>query len=187
MTFCNNCGADVEENQKFCPECGTRLKPVEQKAGASPPPPPPPSEPATPNTVATPPPPPRNNVPPPPPAGSESNVPPPRRKILDRVDIDQEDIDEVTEKAKRGLGAAWRLARKGLNKGAELANQGVEVAKETLEERRARQNQGQPQAPAQPYQAPQSSPAQEDTKYCPNCGQATAGGKFCNHCGHRLE
>ena len=36
MPFCNNCGADVEEDQKFCPECGARLK----TEAVSPPPPP---------------------------------------------------------------------------------------------------------------------------------------------------
>ena len=24
MVFCSNCGTELDENQKFCPECGTR-------------------------------------------------------------------------------------------------------------------------------------------------------------------
>ena len=128
---------------------------------------------------ATPPPPPQyNNVPLPPPAGSQSDIPPPRQGILGRVDIDQEDIDEVAEKAKKGLGAAWRLARKGLSKGAELASQGIEVAKDTIEERREQQ---------QANQAPPSAPAPEGTRFCPSCGQPAPPGKFCNNCGHKLE
>ncbi len=176
MTFCSNCGADVEDDQKFCPECGTRL----QTESASPPPPPP--QPGEETTTNVPPPPPQyNNVPPPPPAGSQSNIPPPKQGILGRVDIDQEDIEEVAEKAKKGLGAAWRLARKGISKGAELASQGIEVAKDTIEERREKQNS------AQPYQAPPAAPDSQGTKFCPNCGQPAAPGKFCNHCGHKLE
>lgn len=172
MPFCNNCGADVEEDQKFCPECGARLK----TEAVSPPPPPP--QPDKDDTTSVPPPPPQyNNVPPPPPAGSQSNIPPPKQGILGRVDIDQEDIDEVAEKAKKGLGAAWRLARKGINKGAELASQGIEAAKDTIEERREKQQAGQAPPPA----------GSQSTKFCPNCGQPVAPGKFCNHCGHKLE
>jgi len=177
MTFCSNCGADVEDDQKFCPECGMRLK--TEQTSVSPPPPPPPGE-----DVITTPPQQYNNVPPPPPAGSQSDIPPPKQGILGRVDIDQEDIDEVAEKAKKGLGAAWRLARKGLSKGAELASQGIEVAKDTIEERREKQQTNQ--AP-QPYQAPQTAPDTEGTRFCPNCGQPAPPGKFCNNCGHKLE
>ena len=179
MTFCSNCGADVEDDQKFCPECGMRLQ--TEPTSVSPPPPPPFGE----DTKTMPPPPPQyNNVPPPPPAGSQSDIPPPRQGILGRVDIDQEDIDEVAEKAKKGLGAAWRLARRGINKGAELASQGIEVAKDTIEERREKQQVNQ--AP-QPYAAPEPAPAPQGNKFCPNCGQPAAPGKFCNHCGHKLE
>ena len=164
MTFCSNCGADVEDNQKFCPECGTRLQ--AEQTSVSPPPPPPPGEDA------------KTTPPPPPPAGSQIDIPPPKQGILGRVDIDQEDIDEVAEKAKKGLGAAWRLARKGLSKGAELASQGIEVAKDTIEERREQQ---------QANQAPPSAPAPEGTRFCPSCGQPAPPGKFCNNCGHKLE
>ena len=179
MTFCSNCGADVEDDQKFCPECGMRLK--AEQTSVSPPPPPPSGE----DAKTTPPPPPQyNNVPPPPPAGSQSDIPPPRQGILGRVDIDQEDIDEVAEKAKKGLGAAWRLARRGISKGAELASQGIEVAKDTIEERREKQQADQ--AP-QTYQVPPPAPAPEGTRFCPNCGQPAPPGKFCNNCGHKLE
>jgi ribosomal protein L32 len=184
MTFCSNCGANIEENQKFCPNCGTRVERAEQSS-VSPPPPPPPGAEASTNMATPPPPPPKyNNAPPPPPAGSQSNIPPPKKGILGRVDIDQEDIDEVAEKAKKGLGAAWSLARKGISKGAELAGQGIDVAKETIDDRRAPQNGGQPQ---QPYQAPPSEGANQSVRFCPNCGQPASPGKFCNHCGHRLE
>jgi ribosomal protein L32 len=184
MTFCSNCGADVEENQKFCPECGTRREKAEQTSVSLPPPPPPPGAAEVKTTMPTPLPPQNNDIPPPPPAGSQSNIPGPKQGILGRVDIDQEDIDEVAKKAKKGLGAAWRLARKGISKGAELAGQGIEAAKDTIEERRAQQNADQPQ---QPYQAPPPQPNSQSIRFCPNCGQPASPGKFCNHCGHKLE
>ena len=189
MTFCSNCGADIEENQKFCPNCGARVDRAEQSS-VSPPPPPLLSGAEESEHTVTPPPPPQqyNNIPPPPPAGSQSNIPPPKKGILGRVDIDQEDIDEVADKAKKGLGAAWSLARKGISKGAELAGQGIDAAKETIDERRAQQNGQSQYQPQQPYHAPPSSASSgEGTKFCPNCGQPVAPGKFCNHCGHRLE
>lgn len=145
MPFCSNCGADVEENQRFCPECGTRLS-TESVS------------PAPPTTTS-----------------EATDVPPPKQGILSRVDIDQEDIDEVAEKAKKGLGAAWRIARRGISKGAELAEQGIEAAKDTIEDRRAQQAANQAQ-----------QPASESVRFCPNCGQPVATGKFCNHCGHKL-
>ena len=96
--------------------------------------------------------------------------------MLDRLDIDKEDIDEVAEKAKKGLGMIGRLARKGFERGAELASQGIGAAKDTIEERRAASEESTPPAPA------------EGSKFCPNCGQAVSGpGKFCNHCGQKLE
>ncbi len=105
-------------------------------------------------------------------------------RVLERLDIDQEDIEEVTEKAKKGLGMLGRLARRGLEKGAELASQGIEAAKDTIEERRA-SSEAQP-APAY-APAPVPAPA-GGNKFCPNCGQSASGlGKFCNHCGQKLE
>ena len=59
---------------------------------------------------------------------SQSDTPPPKQGVLERLDIDQEDIEEVAEKAKKGLGRLGRLARKGLEKGAELATHGIEAA-----------------------------------------------------------
>ncbi|MCK5670732.1 zinc-ribbon domain-containing protein, partial [Candidatus Bathyarchaeota archaeon] len=38
MVFCSNCGADVEEHQKFCPECGTKLERAEHQSTSTPPP-----------------------------------------------------------------------------------------------------------------------------------------------------
>jgi membrane protease subunit (stomatin/prohibitin family) len=102
--------------------------------------------------------------------------------VLERLDIDQEDIDEVAEKAKKGLGMLGRLARKGLERGAELASQGIEVAKDTIEERRA-SSEAQPAPAYTPVPAPAGG-----NKFCPNCGQSVSGpGKFCNHCGQKLE
>ena len=180
MVFCSNCGADIDENQKFCPECGTKNEKAFAPSTTSPPPPP--AEPETPvDSSMPPPPPPPQNIPPPPPAGSQSDIPPPKEGVLGRLDIDQEDIDEVAEKAKKGLGMLGRFARQSLKKGAELANQGIEAAKDTIEERRGA---GQP---AQPYQPAPPAPATGST-FCPNCGQGVTGpGKFCNHCGHKLE
>ena len=147
MVFCSNCGADIEEHQKFCPECGTRVGKAEQ-----------------PLTL------------PPPPVESQSDSSSQKHGMLERLDIDKEDIDEVAEKAKKGLGRLGRLAKKGLQRGAELANQGIEVAKDTIEERRTASEESTTHAPA------------EGSKLCTNCGQAVSGpGKFCNHCGQKLD
>ncbi|MBT5642144.1 zinc-ribbon domain-containing protein, partial [Candidatus Bathyarchaeota archaeon] len=32
MVFCSNCGTDLEDHQKFCPECGTRAEMAEQQS-----------------------------------------------------------------------------------------------------------------------------------------------------------
>ena len=169
MVFCNNCGADIEEHQKFCPECGTRVEKAEQTSTS--PPPPRGSEVET--TESAPPP------PPPPPAYNQGDNGSQKQGVLERLDIDQEDIDEVAEKAKKGLGMLGRLARKGLERGAELANQGIEVAKDTIEERRAASETNGAHT--------EHAPA-EGSKFCTNCGQSVSGpGKFCNHCGHKLE
>ena len=168
MVLCSNCGADIDEKQKFCPECGTKNEKELAPSVSSPPPQP--EEPETPVDNSMPPP------PPPPPSDSQSDIPPPKEGVLGRLDIDKEDIDEVAEKAKKGLGRLGRLARRGLKKGAELANQGIEAAKDTIEERRAASEQPQPVAPV------------NGGKFCPNCGNAISGpGKFCNSCGHKLE
>jgi hypothetical protein len=92
-------------------------------------------------------------------------------------DIDREDIEEGVEKgvetAKKGLGAAFRLARRGIEQGAELAGKGIDAAKETIEERRHDKNEAEPPA--------------QDRRHCPQCGQPVTGtGKFCSHCGHQL-
>jgi len=114
----------------------------------------------------------------------QSDIPPPKHGVLERLDIDQEDIEEVTEKAKKGLGMLGRLARRGLERGAELASQGIEAAKDMIVERRA-SLEAQP-APAY-APAPVPAPA-GGNKFCPNCGQSASGpGKFCNHCGQKLE
>ena len=164
MVFCSNCGADIEEHQKFCPECGTRVEKAEQMS-TSPPPPPSPEVETTESTPL-----------PPPPAYNHTDDGSQKQGVLERLDIDQEDIDEVTEKAKKGLGMLGRLAKKGLERGAELASQGIDVAKDTIEERRT----------ASEESAPPSTVG--GSKFCPNCGQGVSGpGKFCNHCGHKLE
>jgi membrane protease subunit (stomatin/prohibitin family) len=150
MPYCDNCGQQIDEKQKFCPNCGARNEAAFKAQGASTPPPPPP------------------------PPGHTSNVPPPK-KLID-LEIDQKDVDEGVEKAKRGLSAAFSFAKKGLSKGAEIAGKGIDAARETIDERRSQQAQQPPAPPA------------EDQKACPNCGEAVTGsGKFCNHCGQKLE
>jgi membrane protease subunit (stomatin/prohibitin family) len=163
MPYCDNCGQQIDEKQKFCPNCGARNEAAFKAQGASmPPPPPPPAKEV------------KANLPPPPPHGHKSNVPPPK-KLID-LEIDQKDVDEGVEKAKRGLSAAFGFAKKGLSKGAEMAGKGIDAARETIDERRSQQAQ-------QP-----SAPPTEGQKVCPNCGEAVTGsGKFCNHCGQRLE
>ena len=178
MVFCSNCGADIEHDQKFCPECGTKNEKAFEPSVSSPPPPPAEPETQVDNSMPPPPPPPKS-IPPPPPAGSHSDIPPPKEGVLGRLDIDQEDIDEVAEKAKKGLGMLGRLAKQGLERGAKLANQGIEAAKDTIEERRGAGQQAQPVAPDAPANG---------GKFCPNCGNTVSGpGKFCNSCGHKLE
>lgn len=99
---------------------------------------------------------------------------PPPKKLID-LEIDQKDVDEGVEKAKRGLSAAFSFAKKGLSKGAEIAGKGIDAARETIDERRSQQAQ------------PQPTPA-EGQRVCPNCGETVSGsGKFCNHCGQKLE
>lgn len=143
MVFCSNCGADIEEHQKFCPECGTRVGKAEQPL----------------------------TLPPPPPVESQSDSSSQKHGMLERLDI-----DEVAEKAKKGLGRLGRLAKIGLQRGAELANQGIEVAKDTIEERGTASEESTTHAPA------------EGSKFCTNCGRTVSGpGKFCNHCGQKLD
>ena len=164
MVFCSNCGADIEEHQKFCPECGRKVEKAEQPSTS------PPSEDPEIETTDT------AIPPPPPPVDSQGNSSSQKQGVLERLDIDKEDIDEVAEKAKKGLGRLGRLAKKGLQSGAEFANQGIEVAKDTIEERRAGSEESTIHAHA------------EGSKFCTNCGQSVSGpGKFCTHCGHKLE
>jgi rRNA maturation endonuclease Nob1 len=156
MVFCSNCGADIEEHQKFCQECGTKVEKTEHPSTSHP------SPPEDPEIETR--------------ARNQSNSSSQKQGVLERLDIDKEDIDEVTEKAKKGLGRLGRIAKKGLQRGAELANQGIEVAKDTIEERRAESEESTVHAPV------------EGSKFCTNCGQSVSGpGKFCNHCGHKLE
>lgn len=97
---------------------------------------------------------------------------PPPKKLID-LEIDQKDVDEGVEKAKRGLSAAFSFAKKGLSKGAEIAGKGIDAARETIDERKSQQAQ---------------QPPAEGQRVCPNCGEPVTGsGKFCNHCGQRLE
>lgn len=140
--------------------CGTRLERADQPSTSPPPPP--------------------QNIPPPQPAGGKSDIPPLKQGVLERLDIDQEDIEEVAEKAKKGLDMLGRLAMRGLEKGAELANQGIEIAKDTIEERRVASE-------AKPAPTHASALA-GGIKFCSSCGQSVSGpGKFCNHCGQKLE
>jgi len=150
MPFCTNCGSEIEDHQKFCPACGARN---EQESTST-----------------------ETQTEPQPPTSSESDTPAPRKGIIG--DVDREDIEKGVEKgvetAKKGLGAAFRLARRGIKQGAELAGKGIDAAKETIEERREDKDEAEPPAQGQ--------------RFCPQCGQPVTGsGKFCNHCGHRLE
>jgi len=146
MPFCDNCGKQIDEKQKFCPHCGARNEAALQDQVTQAPPPPP---------------------------GQKSKEPAPK-KIID-IEVDEQDIDQAKEKARRGLSAAFGFAKRGLSKGAEIAGKGIEAARETIDERRS----------ASPQDAPKGQGGQ---RFCPNCGEAVPGsGKFCNHCGHKLE
>lgn len=161
MPFCDNCGQQIDEKQKFCPHCGARNEAAFQgQATQAPPPPPPPSEKGG------------DDLPPPPPPGHKSEVSAPK-KVID-FEIDEQDIDQAREKAKRGLSAAFGFAKKGLSKGAEVAGKGIDVARETIDERKNASSQ--------------DDSKDQGEKLCPSCGQAVTGsGKFCNHCGYKLE
>jgi len=138
MPFCTNCGSEIEDHQKFCPNCGV---PTEQ----------------TPTSIG-------------------SDTPPPKKGILG--DVDREDLEKGVEKgveaAKKGLGAAFRLARRGIEQGTELAGKGIEAAKETIEEHRSPKDE--------------AKSGVQDQRLCPQCAQPVTGTvKFCSHCGHKLE
>jgi RNA polymerase subunit RPABC4/transcription elongation factor Spt4 len=169
MPFCDNCGQQIDEKQKFCPNCGARNETAFQgQATQTPPPPPPPSK----KSGA--------DLPPPPPPGSKSEVSAPKKVIA--IEVDEHDIDQAKAKAKRGLSAAFGFAKKGLSfgaelagKGAEIAGKGIEAARETIDERMSSSSEDAPEG-------------QGEQKLCPNCGEAVTGsGKFCNHCGQKLE
>jgi rRNA maturation endonuclease Nob1 len=180
MPFCSNCGANIEENHKFCAACGMRVEKTDK------------TETSSPTTLKQT----GSGATPPSPVEVQNNNLPQQSGILRRVDIDKEDIDEVADKAKKSFGAAWNLARKGLSrgaelasqgvsKGAELAGQGIEAAKETIDDRLGQQINNQ--SKSHHYQAPASQTESQNIKFCPNCGQPVSPGKFCNHCGHKLE
>jgi len=38
MAYCTNCGYEIKENSKFCPNCGTKMKTLESKIERRPPP-----------------------------------------------------------------------------------------------------------------------------------------------------
>ncbi|MFH2109736.1 MAG: zinc ribbon domain-containing protein [Candidatus Bathyarchaeota archaeon] len=153
MPFCDNCGQQIEEKQKFCPHCGAKNEAAFQGQATQVPPPPP---------------------------GQKSEVSAPK-KVID-IEVDEQDIDQAKEKAKRGLSAAFGFAKRGLSKGAEIAGKGIEVAgkgieaaRETIDERRSASSQDAPKN-------------QGEQRFCPHCGEAVPGSaKFCNHCGHKLE
>jgi len=177
MTFCSNCGADIEDYHKFCPRCGTKIVKYVQTITESPISQVPDSQ-ATDSVVAP--------TPNKPEIDKMSSATPPEtdysasseeKGVFGR--IDKEDFEEVTNKAKKGLGAAWKFARKGISRGAELANQGIESAKDTIEERRTQSSE--------PEKVQATEPKPHGLKFCPNCGQPVSSGKYCNNCGHRLE
>lgn len=100
MPFCDNCGQQIDEKQKFCPHCGARNEVAFQSQA----------------TQASPPPP-----------GQKIEVSAPK-KVID-IEVDQQDIDQAKEKAKHGLSAAFGFAKRGLSKGAEIAGKGIEAAR----------------------------------------------------------
>jgi hypothetical protein len=77
MVFCSNCGADIEEHQKFCPKCGTKVEKAEQPSGSPPSPPEDPEIETTDTTI------------PPPPVYSQINSSSQKQGVLERLDIDK--------------------------------------------------------------------------------------------------
>lgn len=158
MPLCKNCQHELGE-EKYCPICGARNDNfVKAKPSTAQPPPPPP---------------------PPSPTDATGKTPP--RKIID-IEVDEDDITEGVETAKRGIGSAIGLAKKGVSKGVELASKGaqlagkgVDTAREAISER----------------QAPPTRKAKRPSlkkSFCPNCGEAITGtSKFCSNCGQKLE
>lgn len=175
MMYCPNCGSEIEEYHKFCPNCGAKIATEERTSESSPPTLRPERAQPTPDTVATPssPSPAINNLPKPPPEIDTVSTVPPEKKGALGV-IDKEEMDEVADKAKKGLGSAWKSVRRGISKGAERASQGIDLAKDTLEERRANQKNKKVEV--------------SKAKFCPKCGNTvTVGDKFCEKCGNKLE
>jgi uncharacterized OB-fold protein len=149
MVFCANCGARLEEENRFCPECGSKVEEIVSTQ---------PQQAVKEETVS-----------------HTPQEPTKTQGVLERIRIDREDIGEVTEEAKKRLGSLGRFARKGLGRGAELASQRIEAAKEKIQERRDK--------PDKPDREPQSK-----LNFCPDCGTAiNEPANFCNNCGQKLE
>jgi predicted ATP-dependent serine protease len=117
MVFCSNCGAEIDETQKFCPICGTKneaaFKEVHEKV----------SEGSGEQEMST----------------SNMEKEKESKKSILNIDIKEDDVERAKEKAKKGFGAALRMARRGIDKGREIAEKGIDTAKETIDERKKRQ------------------------------------------------
>jgi tRNA(Ile2) C34 agmatinyltransferase TiaS len=150
MVFCTNCGADMDENVNFCSECGNKVELNEHSI-------------ATTKNIK------EDDLDNVSKYSTTASFTATKKGVLDGLDIQKGDIDQVTKKAKKGLGRLGRFARIGLERGSELASQGIEVAKETLDER-------------------MEAHAKRENKICPHCSKTMESpGKFCNHCGEKLE
>jgi len=156
MVFCSNCGTEIEETQKFCPRCGTKNEAAFKEAHEKIPELENVSEGSRKHDIST----------SKPEKGKDS------KKSILKIDIKEDNVERAKEKAKKGFGAALRIARRGIDTGREMAEKGIDSAKETIDERKKRQK----------------SEATGDVKYCPDCGQRVPiEARFCANCGSKIE
>jgi hypothetical protein len=135
MPFCNNCGAEVKTEQKFCWSCGNNLPEA---------------------TVVS---------------ESEGED---RKSVVDREELEKK-VENGMEAARKGLGAAWRIAQKGVKKGVEVTSTGLETARDAIEERLSNEEN----------EKPEKIPSYLT---CKNCSELVAEtSKFCKNCGKPLE
>lgn len=151
MIFCSNCGTELDENQKFCPECGTRNEVAFEEAA--------PERSKLAEEV-------ESEVKTEAPEQVSEGKKDSEKSIL-KIDIKEQDVKRAKEKARKGFGSALRIARKGIDRGIEVAEKGIDSAKGTIEERKARKKG--PEGAIFCPNCGQKVPA--DSKFCTSCGE----------------
>ena len=153
MVFCSNCGAEIEETQKFCPKCGTKNEAAFKE---------PPEEVSEFEKVSE--------------GSGKQDISKSKtekekesKKSILKIDIKDDEVERAKEKAKKGFGAALRMAKRGIDKGREMAEKGIDTAKETIDERKKRQKLKSPEDVK--YCPECGQPVPVEAKFCANCGE----------------